>query len=614
MIDFFSAEDLPFLFNKNDTLIHNKNNKNNNIKINKISRELFDPMLFLKKMKKMKNDSLSKSGEAYFNNSTVVIESERLITELKSVVSSIDSDYDKFKRDSTSINLIGNYINQLNALFEKELNVEEFNLILGFKQDSYDAFSIPMCWQKYEDEVDAKRSGFKNNKEFILSLEDIVETSNGYKFKNPKGKLMLVAIGIDIIRDFEVKEIQAIIFHEIGHGFQQIVGGISENILLGNIRSIFIYLFQSTSIYSLVILITAFSGTIIVFLNQISEAFGIKNYMKKIFDYLNMNKENRDENVPNNSKNLSISNSRKQIFDAIYKENRIEMNKEENYEKSSIVVKVIMSFILFIINTLSAPLQLIFYSIYAFYGNIINLISENIIFGKDKEKIKERATLYESFADLFSSSYGLGKYLASALNKLTKSKNYNLGLFSFLDFFPFSILTITYKFGKYSYIKKSQFAYGYRNNTERISDIYNDLQKEINTNKDLTAEQRNEILEHLRDIENTYNELNKKKYGIIVGFVRSLYVKKIDNLESKKVVEELFKYTSELPKTEIVETINDLDVDENMKKQVKDSIDAVDNKDEKQKTNIILKTINMITSLFVKNKSELDKFKKNKNI
>lgn len=115
----------------------------------------------------------------------------------------------------------------------KTLNLS--NMYVGLDDDykTANAYTISMSLQEDVRIVDKKTKIVSINEEFLNSLTDMVETKNGYRFKSSKNKNAIAVLGLGLFTgDYSVREISAIICHELGHVFQDSVYDIIDTRLM----------------------------------------------------------------------------------------------------------------------------------------------------------------------------------------------------------------------------------------------------------------------------------------------------------------------------------------------------------------------------------------------
>ena len=107
----------------------------------------------------------------------------------------------------------------------KVLNFDQLHICLSDNYYVENAFSVFLNCQEKVRNVDPKTKIVSINEQFLKSLQDMVETRSGYKFKTSKNKIGLVAVSIGLFKGtkYTVREVSAIIAHELGHCFEQCV-------------------------------------------------------------------------------------------------------------------------------------------------------------------------------------------------------------------------------------------------------------------------------------------------------------------------------------------------------------------------------------------------------
>ena len=183
----------------------------------------------------------ARGSEAFFgDNNEYKITMISLFAELRSVYQEAVSDKNNKKTRTDFSKKISPILKKIEKCVEKTFNISRcyFGLI-----DDLNAWCIPMC---FDANLVTKKNGHTHvNEKLKVSLEDIVETKNGYKYKTPDGKIYCVSFGIHFLAKkngkdlFTDEECVAVMTHEFGHAMQHAICSINENLASVYIHSLF---------------------------------------------------------------------------------------------------------------------------------------------------------------------------------------------------------------------------------------------------------------------------------------------------------------------------------------------------------------------------------------
>ena len=429
-----------------------------------------------------------KSKEAYFNNTTSLeLALSDLVSELRIVYDScfnVDSKVitqnKKAYASAIEKKLIGHQIKIARAL-----NAEK--VVIGIRK-GINAAALPLIWDNKLIETKAKEIKsvkYKFNDKYAQTLEDVMETSDGYKFRNPNGKIIIVVIGIDIFSiNLTDEEVIAVILHEIGHGLQQMLVNVNTEIYAETKRTIMNDMFQFLEIIDSSMLYGG-SGRIFTALWSIIKSFaGLKRYLdrKPILKKAEKLAKNSDELAGEILTSVVIdkdSNDRNKLADEYSDQRKYNIkNSIDKKSKLNIFSLISIAFNKFL-NLLTNFSSIFYHLLYPF----VNLTSKYTFFNK---KFLTKELRYEQFADYVATSYGYGPQLSSALVKLKNSKKsasqydergLDLGLFNFIHFVPGINLILAYT--NWIDNKSRDLIAGYPTTIERLEGIYKVLDYEI---------------------------------------------------------------------------------------------------------------------------------------
>ena len=165
-----------------------------------------------------------KSQEAYFGiNNPLVSRLESNISLMRSKIFSIVEDKPLIKY-SDIVKLIESETKELSQIIEEEMNIEKCTIGYTKVNTFYNLGAI------YNKNIYKNESEFKKMK---TSFDEIVESKNGYRFKKKDGTCVNLILSLSILKNniFSDREIVAILLHEIGHAFEQIVHGLNVYVL-----------------------------------------------------------------------------------------------------------------------------------------------------------------------------------------------------------------------------------------------------------------------------------------------------------------------------------------------------------------------------------------------
>ena len=453
----------------------------------------------------------------------------------------------------------------------KAFNVEKCYLGL---QNEFNAYCIPAFWDNSFVKKDSKTNKKEIDTELVKDFNNIIETKNGYRYKNPKGKVLIFCLGLKFFtsnkdHSYTDEEIAAILFHETGHGFQHMLNNVEYNIgnvvqmdILNNLHAVmrpfWICLaiglapwLPSAALYiSVIWIISLIIGSAQYIDNESklyeenTEDFGISIML----DVLGDEKDGANRNSMG-----------KDIVDSSVDE----LNKKREKNKTTIFRKlgkyIYNSIVgLFKIVDSVMPMSIIDLLFTTFYVKVYH-----------KEKYN-KSKQWEEFADHFAASYGLGPDLASGLSKLGNDRNrVELGMFNFINYVP--LVNIVVNYNALQQEACGELMAGYPSFNQRIAGIYQTLKYELKNNKELSPEDRKNIEEQIDDIMETYD---KYVYGKGSGkFCYILYHKilgsRIDN-ENLTIEENVLDALKSLKDSKDAEII-----DKELKEEVKNDEELI---------------------------------------
>lgn len=385
----------------------------------------------------------------------------------------------------------------------------------------------------------------------LVSLDDIVLNKNGYKFKSKKGKIFIISIGIPLLIDKTIEsspeECAAILFHEIGHNFQQILHGINQMILDYYIRN-HLEIIHSFVFFKIFGLLSSFITTI--FLNKAIKEMNFSKQSRYIFI-----REVLFGSIFINPSDGSLT-TRKDIGE--YEKEQlyeiIEYIKKEKLEKKLNLFSKIFSTIG---NTIKGLFNLVCTPLDTFYrmmidGGLTKNYSDVIKYNKK----------YEQFADAFAISYGFGKYSGKFYIEIAKLKARAMeksAMPTFLSYIP--VLSLARAMENYKTRIMSKHVSGYDMDHVRIAQVYRVLQYELDTNKELSSEHKKEILAHMEESKKDYDrflKLEQETYSKNPNIGKKIYDKfrqgEIGDVANESgIVENVLEIVAEFEKTGVID-------------------------------------------------------------
>ncbi len=393
-----------------------------------------------------------------------------------------DENASKQQKDATMKN-IKEECSKFELLIEREFNIEK--AYLGIFANT-NAFAVPLCWDKELIKIDEKKKKSVNN-DFRISLEEIVETSSGFKYKDSKKKIFALGLGFGFFDcNYTDEEIAGILTHEIGHSFQQMLVGINTNLAnsyiatsINNIYTLF-NPFLTAITYGLTFIIGLVEGVTLGKLkntddDEIAEDIVIHGMGSASSDY--------DREKIGSDLNDMTTKSLKQ------------MKKMKKKGFWYFIGK-------FFLGIISGTILTGKYILYPFYY-LVN-IPRHILLGTNMNFLKQNRR-FEQFADMFAANYGLGKELSSALAKLGEEYHrLDLATLNWINFIP--VLNLVINVGYYTEQSVSGLLAGYPDMKKRIAGIYKTCKWELANNKDLSSQDRKELEDHIDSIEKIYDD------------------------------------------------------------------------------------------------------------
>lgn len=514
----------------------------------------------------IQNDNFSL--EAYFGGNSALVE---IMDKHNQILKDKLSDPNIKFKDKKTIEDLKNTCKAFGQLLADELNMESLNISL-IATTECDASSLLLSavfdnTEMIKDSSGIDVSHISLNK--YIDIENIIQTSSGYKFKDKKNKLGLISVSVGMYQKLEVRQISAIICHEIGHMFQQGVFGsykyYSDLIVYSHVKVMqdrfgaeserdgtYMRLFKYNSL-----LYKLFHNAIsyFIFPNFLREGifsklglFFYSHTDKRILDektFLMNEKSRRNQAIDAKTAKIIIANTIEEIAGPEYDRKKfITERVEDNYDELQIFKnenpgkKKKLS----LLNRTRISLIKFFYSsamfINAIEKNVLNLISLNSYTTSTYMK-NVFYKKYEFFADIFASSYGYSSDMYKGLVYLDREEKevyeniFKDHIFELPIFKPIMLQNI------YSYNRKQLNLDVHGTLDQRIDAIYTSLMNELKSNPELTPQQKKDIQNSMiaiKTIDDAYYDDLKKG-----GFWYKFYDKSIQHRlsgKSNKSVEE----------------------------------------------------------------------------
>lgn len=490
-----------------------------------------------------------KSTEAYFGKDASLGSYIRdAVSDIREIHNKInDFNSSNFSRNKMGIeNEIKKITTKLESQIQKECNVEK--CYVGIIREA-NAYAFPCCWDSKLIEVDKNTKKLIYNVDHALSLSDICETRNGYRFKSSKDKVFIVAFGLGLYEaGLNDDEITGVILHELGHSFQQIVLQLGTNVamtcrtqLLQGLSDLVHPIFNKIPFFKDFTkdnnFIFSFGMTGILAIMLSSEIAGVDDAINK-YGFNEVGKAVLATLWKNNKKDIDRDHLGSITRDKISNTMRnIQREKSENN-----ILSRFFKFIAFsLFNLIMVGLR--------FISTPLGVLSRHcFVIGRNQEYLRKNKTA-EEFADTFAIFYGYGPELASGLSKINPyNGNVDFGIGNLIYIAPgFNIfLTMMNQMD----MKQLTLLHGYPMTRERISGVYKVLQFELDHNKDLSPSMKASIKMEMEQTEVVFNKYMNKTtiYSFIYNIYAKMMKKNIENTETsivENIMEELYKMKKE---------------------------------------------------------------------
>lgn len=351
-----------------------------------------------------------------------------------------------------------------------------------------------------------------------VKLNDIIDTSTGFKYKNKKGIFYVIAVGYPIFAVDAVytsEEAAAILVHELGHAMQHIVNSFNEMATLTMYESLYRIIKNEDDNRSLDSYSPAAQKNIKKMFKTMrrlvknNDKAGMKKFIDTMFDSYN------------DYDGTSYSNMTDDKIQGILEEDyhsdwELDTNKYMDKKVEEVAARR---------NKLGYKIKNFFRSIFStltFWAYIPMIVSRN---SKSKNPELNQFKVFEETADDFSQIYGLGVAQASVQKKFATNyenlRSYHGGA---LERVPMLDLFYSLKEIRRDY---DSAVYGYPTNRQRMINQYAAAKFELQNNKELTPTLRAELTKQIEEYKAFYDDfvaLDSKKgwfYRLVSGLNRT---------------------------------------------------------------------------------------------
>lgn len=332
----------------------------------------------------------------------------------------------------------------------------------------------------------------------IANKTQIVETPTGFKFSESDGINFITTLGVPLLLDPNLSDeaIAGIIFHEIGHGFQQYETESLKQQQAGVEYSCTISLLKEF-IYSVATLnpLRAIQTLFWIVIGSFT-SFGLKTPRKQL-DEEERKKSEKELNEIEILKDGKVKGSE------VYTESDITI-----LDIPRLILMAIGGLLKLIASFLPAP----------FVSSLIMALCEDPLILFDllaRGAYYQRKKTDEFFADSFATKYGFGTNMSDTFYTWHKQRN---------DYGPPDVLfRAIFQFNIYWYLQLVYLLDDHPTDEARIKNIYKTIEKELLNNPNLPDKLRKDMEKQLADIQKTIDEINSpsdnaknKRYGLAI--------------------------------------------------------------------------------------------------
>lgn len=449
---------------------------------------------------------LEKSNEAYFGLESPL--SQDLInysTKLKKLIQDVDNTKFKNKEFMKKVNSI---LIDFGEAVKLDINAEKVTFLL-VADDTTNAAAYPIFIRANTTYKD-KNERIYVDLDKIADIEDIIITSEGYKYRNSKNKLLCIKLNKGLIQKCEPEIISGIIAHELGHCFQDGIFGTYKdiadltyvNMMLGGANIVEIFRKSMPKFIQTLSKVVGFRLLFIIFTYLCFPHYllttglfsGLGAKLFKLSNNLANKKENKTlkmkdqlEKIDNGDSDtkrqiqnsqatliletVNKTNDRKKFISELEKNNKEEwklyLENCENLEPVNNKFKEAWKRIVLQVDNIDK--------------RIINLLTLSRFTKKtySKNMFYKR---WEFFADIFAVSYGFGPETYKMLSNFVDNE--------------MKVLDGMGMYGKYhiykTYLENLEYDV-HGTNKQRLQNMYTDLVHELQNNTTLNSEQKRQI-------------------------------------------------------------------------------------------------------------------------
>lgn len=554
-------------------------------------------------LKKLKEFTISE--EAYFGKNNKFVEDCLVhIRKIRSTVMDSFSTISDEKLTKEKRNIIFSKIGkelvkerkEFGETIAKHINAEAiyFNFISGTN-----AYCIPISFNS------KLHSASKTKEETLRDIHNIEQTETGYRFRKSKGIKMDITLGLPLFDTrkgailLEDREICAVLFHEIGHGFQHLVKNsinvMADRYLLEGVK-LFILIFSILEIFVTIKLEMAIKKSTnkgIIAIIIASEIIPFYIILIIILGYFKKKPKTKIKFKDYMAKEIKkyekrVLNKQRKRYDKQKTDKTLVSNVKRCYIKS----EKFIHFLFGVINTIQFTKFLI-EGIFGPLFIISTVLNKTTLFSLMRfNKSISKTASDEQFADYFPAAYGLGVEFSKAIRKINYEgikayRKIRYGLYGYLgNYVP--IVSTVFKIEQKTYSSGMGTLAGYDTINNRLTNNIKVYERELRVNKNLSKEDRKDIEEQIKLIKDNYKKYRKDPKEF--SFLMRLTNKFIDNISNPddKFNNEMYDEIPEYIRYKLgfdTNILSKLDIIENVRnptsKEEQDLRDLMNGSDEK---------------------------------
>jgi hypothetical protein len=497
--------------------------------------------------------NLSRSEEVYFGSDAPLAKHLNLYaTQLKTLFDSINKVNKKvFIKDLNKI------VQNFNRDIAEDINCERIQLsILNEPSDNACAYCLWWNADMLDKVTENGRTTKYVNFDKIEELEGVIITNEGYKYKEPKGKILLVVLNSGCIQKNNAQSIAATIAHELGHCFQDSIFGVYKDVADINLMmKIQTTMNTTTSVVTNGSFIKSFVLFVqwvffpLVFLSNLARLGGIKHFAEK-FKLFNKEKtllmkdelkrlDNGDTRIKTDKGFKTVTKQLGEVSsddkDNIVTEFNNDIEKDFKYRFEDVknpdeekVRKLKRGPILNFFRSLFANINA------TTLPALQKITLSNYVLNKYQEQSFTKK--YEFFADIFASSYGYAPHLYKNQVKYNNELIVKLLEKDLVGMNDPSLLKMGYMQKQWKIIRRAMVNDCHGVWIQRGNAMYTALQYELKNNTTLTTSQRKEIENHMKQLleaDITYYKDQTENSGFWLKFYETVIQDRIDGKDPK---------------------------------------------------------------------------------